>query len=141
VTITNIYPLAYECIQAYLQGPVEYFFDNISDIIYYGSTIANIICQFSLGPFHIICKVLMCIIVVFIVIKTFFFLRIFSQFAPIVVMLQRVVWDLRIFLTFYAILVALSSQMFAVVALGNDYEFLEEGGTPDDLTEGTEYAV
>jgi len=30
--------------------------------------------------------------------------------------------------------------MFAVVALGNDYEFLEEGGTPEELIEGTEYA-
>lgn len=130
----------YECIQAYQQGPLSYVQENIADIIYYGSTIANIICQYTLGPFHIACKVLMCIIVVFIVIKTFFFLRIFSNFAPIVVMIQKVVWDLRVFLTFYAILVVLSSQMFAIVALGNDYELLEEGATPEELIEGTEYA-
>jgi hypothetical protein len=30
--------------------------------------------------------------------------------------------------------------MFAVIALGNDYELLREGVTPEEIIEGTEYS-
>jgi hypothetical protein len=71
----------------------------------------------------------MCIIVALLVVKTFFFLRIFPLFTPIVVMLTNVVYDLRIFLVFYFILIAFSSQLFAVLGLGNpNYDELASTG-------------
>lgn len=44
LTLSNIYPVAYEINQAIRAGIVDYVGDNVSDIIYYSSTIANIIC-------------------------------------------------------------------------------------------------
>lgn len=64
----------------------------------------------------------MSIIVVFLIQKTFFYLRMFPTLTPIVVMLQNVLWDLRLFLTFYVILVFLSAHMFMIIGLGNEYE-------------------
>ena len=64
----------------------------------------------------------MCFIVVFLIIKTFFFLRIYPTLTPIIVMLKSVVYDLRIFLFFYIILISLFSQLLAVVGLGNKYD-------------------
>lgn len=51
--------------------------------------------------------------------KTFFFLRVFKTLTPIVVMLQRVIYDLKIFMLFFAILILLLSRTFAVLGLGN----------------------
>jgi hypothetical protein len=63
----------------------------------------------------------MCIIVIFMIVKTFFFLRIYPTLTPIIVMLKNVVWDLKIFLFFYLILITLFSQLLAVIGLGNDF--------------------
>jgi len=54
--------------------------------------------------------------------KTFFFLRIFPTLAPIVVMLKTVVYDLRIFMFFYLILIFMFCQVFAVLGLGNNID-------------------
>jgi len=55
------------------------------------------------------------------IIKTFFFLRIYPTLTPIIVMLKSVVWDLKVFLLFYLILITLFSQLLAVIGLGNDF--------------------
>ena len=69
--------------------------------------------------------------------KTFFFLRIFPTLAPIVVMLKTVIYDLRIFMFFYLILLAMYCQVFAILGLGNkiiiDTDDEEEG---DDSIDG-----
>ena len=62
----------------------------------------------------------MCLMVVNITVKTFFFLRIFPNLAPIVVMITRVVYDLRIFLLFYFIMLFYFCLLFSVLGLGND---------------------
>ena len=51
--------------------------------------------------------------------RTFSYLRIFKSLSPIVTMLQNVIWDLRVFLTFYVILTLLFSLMYGVLGLGN----------------------
>lgn len=61
----------------------------------------------------------MCVIVLLLTVKTFFFLRIFPTLTPIVVMLTNVFYDLRIFLLFYFILILLFSQLFAILGVGN----------------------
>jgi len=52
-------------------------------------------------------------------IKTFFFLRIFDALSPIVTMLTNVIYDLRIFLLFYGILIFLFSLMIGILGIGN----------------------
>lgn len=102
-------------------GLVEYFSDpqNYADLLYIYGSIANIVLQLYLGPFHIASKILMCFIVLLLISKTFFFLRIFPVLTPIVVMITNVIYDLRIFLLFYLILIALFCQIFAILGLGN----------------------
>jgi len=46
-------------------------------------------------------------------------MRIFQDCSPIVVMLGNVGWDLRIFLLFYAILIAFFSMVMDVTGFGN----------------------
>jgi hypothetical protein len=59
-------------------------------------------------------------IVIQILFKTFFFLRIFPTLAPIVVMLKTVIYDLRIFMFFYMILIGMYCQTFGILGLGNN---------------------
>ena len=51
--------------------------------------------------------------------KTFFFLRIFEDLSYIVTMIITVIYDLRVFLLFYGILLFLFSMIFAVIGLAN----------------------
>lgn len=117
-----VYPVCYELVQMLKGGVVEYFADNKKDILYYGIGITNGVLQYILGPKNIWCKIMMCYLVVNMIMKIFFYLKVFATLTPIVVMLGNVIFDLRIFMLFYIILCALSSQMFCVIGLGNDYE-------------------
>jgi hypothetical protein len=60
----------------------------------------------------------MIMIILFLVVKTFFFLRIIESFTPIVIMLINVIYDLRIFLFFYGILLLMYSLIFCVIGIG-----------------------
>jgi len=84
--------------------------------------------EHGFGPTSLACKVLMCYLVCNMIIKSFFYLRIFDSMTGIVVMLTNVIFDLRAFMLFYIILLWLSSHMFMVIGLGNEY-------TKDDLGE------
>lgn len=68
----------------------------------------------------------MCVIVIQVHLKTFFFLRVFPVLTPVIVMLKTVIYDLRIFMLFYIILIGLFCQVFAVLGLGNAYPGKEE---------------
>lgn len=46
-------------------------------------------------------------------------LRIFDKISYIVTMLETVIYDLRIFLLFYFIMIGLFAQVFNVLGLGN----------------------
>jgi hypothetical protein len=61
----------------------------------------------------------MLIVIVIAVNKTFFFMRIFDSFSPIVTMLQVVTKDLLNFLFFFVILMLGFSLQIIVLALGN----------------------
>lgn len=77
----------------------------------------------------------MCILVLTLVVKTFFYLRIFPSLTPIVVMITEVVYDLRIFLMFYLILIGAFCNIFAVLGLGN----YTGDGKIDRSSSGKEY--
>jgi hypothetical protein len=84
----------------------------------YGS-IANCVLQFVYGPFHIVTRIMSCFVVILLIVKTFFFLRIFPSNTPLVVMLTRVFGDLKPFLLFYTILIIMLGQTYAVLGLAN----------------------
>lgn len=74
------YPWLYDFIQLCRGGVMDYLSDpwNYADMVYIYGSILNCILQFILGPFHIACRIIMCIIVILLVVKTFFFMRIFE---------------------------------------------------------------
>jgi len=133
-----LYPALYDWTQMYRSGLSEYFSDfwNYTDCLYIWSSIGNIICQNMVGPFSLISKMLMIIIIVVALIKTFFFLRIFDALSPIVTMLTNVIYDLRIFLFFYAILIVLFSLLLGILGIGNKYI---PGGFKDTYGDSDEY--
>ena len=74
-------------------------------------------------------------VVFMLLMKTFFFLRIFPSMSFLVTMLRCVIYDLRIFLTFYAIITVLFSLFIDILGIGNFN--LEEGFAGDnDIEEG-----
>jgi hypothetical protein len=115
-----IYPAYYDFKQLYRMGVEAYFADisNYSDILYIWGSIINVFLQNFLGPFHIVCKLIMIIIVLQVLLKSFFFLRVYPLLTPIIVMLKTVIYDLRIFMFFYIILIGLFCLVFAVLGLG-----------------------
>lgn len=103
---------------------------NQVDVVYYVAGITNIILQYlpnqGFGPRSVTCKVLMCYLVCNMIIKAFFYLRIFESMTGIVVMLTNVISDLRAFMLFYIILLWLCAHMFMVIGLGNNLPPLED---------------
>lgn len=124
MAIGILYPALYDMSQIVRIGPIAYFSDsaNYGDMLYISNSIINIFMQLRLGPFHIVSKIFMVAIVLLLITKTFFFLRIFPTLTPIVVMIQNVIYDLRIFLMFYLILIALFCQIFGILGLGNEFQ-------------------
>ena len=134
-------------------GLGDYFadFGNYFDLIYiFGSFIMAFVHWGN--PYSFASKLLMSVIVTLAIRRTFNFLRIFNALSPIVTMLNNVIWQLRIFLTFYFILVMLFSLMYGVLGLGNyklygafrtnfDLNF-DKPGVPAELSDsapGVEY--
>ena len=106
-------------------GTTNYLADagNYIDLIYiWGSVAMSLIHGSNIegGPYNFISKFLMCLVALLAIRRTFNILRIFSFLSPIVVMLTTVVWQLRIFLTFYFILCVLFGLMFGVLGIGNE---------------------
>ena len=128
-----LYPLLYDIHQFVKMGVIEYFsqFWNYIDIMYISGSMLNLTLQLYLSPYNIFCRILMCIITLALLVKTFFFLRIFPIFTPIVVMIMEVVYDLRIFMIFFFILLGFTSQLFAVLGLGNNYDIVDYWPTGD----------
>ena len=61
----------------------------------------------------------MIILVIIVLLKLFTIMKIFSSLTPITVMLQRVIFDLSIFLFFFFLLVFFFSMITSVMGLGN----------------------
>ena len=52
-------------------------------------------------------------------VKTFFFMRIFEQFTKLVIMIKNVVSDLMEFIIFYLVLLVMFSVVLGVLGVGN----------------------
>ena len=79
----------------------------------------NVISQNFTDSFTLRNKLLMTVIFLQQIIKSFFYLRIFKSLSYIVTMIYTVIADLRVFLLFFTILVVLFGQIFAVLGVGN----------------------
>lgn len=103
------YPWLYDFTQMLRGGLGDYLSDpwNYADMLYTYGSIANCIMQIVYGPFHNVSRILMFVIILLLLIKTFFFLRIFATLTPLVVMLTSVFGDLRPFMLFYSILIVM----------------------------------
>ena len=64
--------------------------------------------------------------------KTFFFLRIFKNLSYLVLMMSRVVSDLIPFLAFYAILLWIQSLVFSIIEVGNIEHYSNEQLSADN---------
>ena len=104
-------PLIYEGIQLYHAGFADYFgdFGNWLDVMFLWGSIAMAIFHYLQGPYTYISKVMMYIVLLSAIRRTFNFLRIFSFLSHIVTMLSTVIFQLRIFMTFFFILCLLFS--------------------------------
>lgn len=107
--------------QLYRSGFGAYFADaaNYLDLLYVYGGIANVVLQNLVAQQHFLNKLLMTIILLQQIYKTFFFLRIFDDLSYIVTMIQQVIFDLRVFGLFYSILLLLFAMIFAVIGVGN----------------------
>lgn len=116
-----IYPLFYDLNQIYKQGVTDYFseFSNYSNQMYIWCSVVNVISQnvSDFDAFHN--KLLMTIILMMQITKTFFYLRIFESLSYIVTMIYQVISDLRVFGLFFTILIVLFSMVFAVIGVAN----------------------
>lgn len=93
-------------------------------------------------PFTIASRANMILVVFMLLMKTFFFLRIFENMSYIVTMLRNVVYDLRIFLSFYAIITTLFSLLIGILGIGNfnlAESFAKDNQINDDGYFGQEY--
>jgi len=106
----------------YRDGLKNYLSDinNYFDMIYIWSSVANIFVQRAGMYRDFIAKILMTIIILTQIVKTFFFLRIFEKLSYIVTMIAQVMSDLKVFIFFYAILIVLFAQIIAVLGLANE---------------------
>jgi len=116
-----LYAAVYELIQLGRIGPRQYFtdFQNYLDILYcsFGAAVAYY--HYVHLPFVFASKLVMITSILLSTARTFKYMRIFQDCSPIVVMLGNVGWDLRIFLLFYAILIAFFSMVMDVTGFGN----------------------
>ena len=139
-------------------GVLDYFGDtgNWIDLVYIVSSIlmSQLHDNPDIGPYFWFSKLLMIIVAILAIRRTFTLLRIFKVLSPIVTMLNNVIWDLRIFLTFYMILVVLFSLVYGVIGLQNPnipdsrykeaYYIVPEGQTKPEIdpeVPGFEYSL
>ena len=124
--ICLIYPLMYDMTQMYKQGPKEYFLDfwNYIDQMHIWCGFSSIIVQLgTYKPYDpgnsYVGDVFLIVVTFLMLIKTFFYLRIFSSLSYIVTMMKKVFYDLRVFMYFYLILILMFSVILGILKVGN----------------------
>lgn len=75
----------------------------------------DIMLQIKVGTCCIFTKTILIFVIFLLLVKTFFFMRIFESFSYIVTMIINVVIDLQVFMLFFTILVVMFSLVFDVL--------------------------
>jgi len=81
--------------------------------------ILNILFQFQTEPWGLESTVSMSMVLLLALIKCMFFLRIFDELSYLVTLLRSVIYDLRIFMCFYFVLVFMFSLIIGVLGFQN----------------------
>lgn len=150
MAVSLLYPTIYDFTQLKKQGLREYFgeFWNYFDQAHIWLGYLNIILHWIFQDdqvlvngvyelvkndnFKEIRKVITIIVTSVMLLKTFFFLRIFKNLSYLVLMMSRVVSDLVPFLAFYAILLWIQSLVFSIIEVGNIEHYSNEQLSADN---------
>lgn len=121
MAILLLYPLIYDMTQFRKSGVTVYLSDmwNYSDQCHIWLGYTNIIVHQVQPPYSHSTKFLSIIVTFFLLIKTFFFLRIFGELSYLVTMMKQVVYDLKVFMIFYFILIWIAALILNIIELGN----------------------
>jgi hypothetical protein len=125
ILICLIYPLFYDGLQLIKSGPSDYFQDpwNFIDQFHIWFGIINVALQrFSSDILHPMNILVMVSVTFIMLIKTFFYLRVFDSMSFLVSMLKQVFLDLRPFMAFLLILYWILALILSAIDWGN-YEF------------------
>ena len=116
-----IYPFLYESRSAILDGFRNYFTQpwNYLDILLISTGILNVILHSMYDPLEVQCKITISFVGFLGMGKTFFYLRIFENLSPIVTMLINVLYDLKVFLLFFFILIFMFAMQLSITGIGN----------------------
>ena len=79
--------------------------------------------QIYVGTWNYESKIIMIIVILTSLKKTFAYMRIFKEFSHIVTMINHVVMDLRFFMVFFSILVVFFSMIFDVINRNKSPEY------------------
>ena len=111
LAFATIYPIWYEYRQVMSEGWREYIKDaqNWMDISFIVLSFINIGFQDQVGPYHLGSKICMILLIICLILRSFFFLKMFNSMTHIVVMVWHVVLDLRDFLFLYLIFILIIS--------------------------------
>jgi glucan phosphoethanolaminetransferase (alkaline phosphatase superfamily) len=120
MSLGPVYPISYDIYQFYQQG-IDYFKDvwNYSDMLCHISSILNIIFQGYGNPYDMKAAITMSLVLSLMLIKTMFFLRIFSSFSYLITLIREVISDLKQFMLFYMILIYMFSLILGVIGWQN----------------------
>jgi len=87
----------------------------------------NIYMQIYVGTWDYLSKVVLIIVIMTSLKKTFAYMRIFPEFSSIVTMINCVIIDLRIFMVFFFILIVFFSIILDVIGRNNAAEYKKVG--------------
>jgi len=112
-----IYPLIYDCGQLIKQGFSQYFaqFWNYVDMFHIFGGYANIYLQF-VDPTSCVAVGWYSALIMSILFKLFFFFRIQEKFSIITTMIMTCIYDLKVFMVFFTILVTFFGFCFNVLS-------------------------
>lgn len=117
IALCLLYPLLYDGKQFVRQGPRSYLRSiwNYVDLLHILGGYANIGTQLYLGPAHIVSQSLVVLLLFLMLFKLFFFLRIYRRMSVITTMIIQTIFDLKVFLVFYSLLVLFFGAMVNVI--------------------------
>lgn len=127
IGVCLIFPTIYDGTQFWKRGR-SYFQDfwNYVDLFHIFGGYFNIYLQVAIGPKHVACKWLLVVLVLVMLFKLFFFLRIDEQLSVITTMIMACFADLRVFLFFFVTLLAFFGMTLNVLgpAPAPEYRYL-----------------
>ena len=121
-----MYPLFYELGQL-CKGIGAYFAsgDNVVDMFHVTMGFLTVYTQWQLGTWSIVSRTVLILTIWVTMLKTFSMMRVILSYSYIVTMLREVTYDLRVFMSFFVILIFCLSMIFDIIAQNHSDEYLK----------------